>query len=235
MNLQEYRDELKLKLTGELLDLELADSTLDAIINSAMREIQRYYCSTRLLTVPYSPVIDMSEYNVNSVSRVYRTNSTTSNDSGYTGMSDPMYLSRWQMFTGGYGMNVSEWVENYGAWTVMQQLRNTTSTDLNNIYDKYSEKLYINVADNIPSKVTIEYVPKLQNVTEIVSDYWIDMLMRFAVAIAKVTLGRVRNRYTNTNAQWTQDGATLLEEGNNELEQLREYVQTNTQLCYPID
>ena len=34
MNMSAYREELRLKLTGGVLDLELSDSTLDSILNS---------------------------------------------------------------------------------------------------------------------------------------------------------------------------------------------------------
>ena len=46
MERKAYRDEIKLLLTGNILDLELDDATLDKIINSALREIQRYISSS---------------------------------------------------------------------------------------------------------------------------------------------------------------------------------------------
>lgn len=109
------------------------------------------------------------------------------------------------------------------------------STDLSFRYDKYSEKLYINTNGDIPGTITIEYVPRFESVEEIQSDYWIDMVMRMATALAKVTVGRIRTRYTQSNALWTQDGQQILDEGNNELNSLREYLAQNTQLIYGID
>jgi hypothetical protein len=95
--------------------------------------------------------------------------------------------------------------------------------------------LYINVATNTPVRVTIEYVPRYDNVEEFVSDYWIDMLVRLCVANAKVVVGRIRSRYSQANALWSQDGETLLTEGTTELTELRNYLQANTQLIYGID
>lgn len=37
MDIQAYRDELKLRLTGNLINLELSDEALDGCINSAFR------------------------------------------------------------------------------------------------------------------------------------------------------------------------------------------------------
>ena len=61
------------------------------------------------------------------------------------------------------------------------------------------------------------------------------MLMRLSIALTKVTLGRIRTRYTQSNALWTQDGDTILAEGREELTNLREALLANSELCYPID
>jgi len=61
------------------------------------------------------------------------------------------------------------------------------------------------------------------------------MLIKLAVALAKVTVGRIRSRYTQSNALWTQDGEALLTEGNAELEALRQHMMENSQLVFPID
>ena len=83
--------------------------------------------------------------------------------------------------------------------------------------------------------ITIEYVPEFKDVDDIKSDYWIDILVRLSIALTKVTLGRIRSRYTQSNALWTQDGDKLLEEGNAELVALRETLRVNSQIIYPID
>lgn len=82
----------------------------------------------------------------------------------------------------------------------MLQLRNTTSTDLIFRYDRHSNYLYVNVAYDKPEYITIEYVPRYDDASQIVSDYWIDMLIKLAVALTKVTLGRIRSRFTQSNA-----------------------------------
>lgn len=98
MDLQAYREELRLKLTGGVLELELDDATLDRVINSAFREVQRYIDTTRIATIPYKPCIDLSEMGVSSVSRVFRSRgfagSTTSGQDTTTLMADPMYASQ---------------------------------------------------------------------------------------------------------------------------------------------
>lgn len=237
MNIQAYRDEIRFKLTGGVLRLEIDDSALDCAINSALREIQRYICSTRVVTIPYQKCIDVKDLKVNSISRIYRTESyTTGPDTMGTTPVDPMYAAQWQMLSGtGNLYNFQDYVYDFAAWNTLLQIRNTISTDLAFIYNKDSEKLYINMSQNFPTHITIEFVPRYEDVSEIKSDFWIDILMRLALAITKQTLGRIRSKYTQSNALWELDGDKLLEEGTNELNELREYLLTNSQLIYPID
>ena len=59
--------------------------------------------------------------------------------------------------------------------------------------------------------------------------------MKFAVALGKIALGRVRTRFSQSNALWAQDGERLLDEGNTALTELRETLRVNSNLYYPID
>lgn len=245
MDIAAYRDEIKLKLTGNLLELELDDATIDKVINSALREIQRYICSVEVMTIPFSQCIDLSNptytnnipIKVSAVTNIYRASSygTNSYTNGIS-MQDPMYGSYWQVLSpNGNLYGYQDYAYNYMSWNTLLQTRNTISTDLAFYFDKKTSKLYINAAGNMPSTITIEYIPRFDTVDDVVSDYWIDFLIRLAVALTKITVGRIRSRYTQTNALWTQDGERLLEEGNAELTELRTYLATNNQLLYPID
>lgn len=235
--MQAYIDEIKLHVTGGVLELEIDDSVLMRIVNSSMRELQRYICSTKIITLPYAPCIDLTAYNVNSVARVYRADAsgvmgTNSSDN----VTDPMAISLWQLSSNSGNMyNFSDYVSRLASYSSLQQVHNSISTDLIFYFQDAEKKLYINTSMSSGSNVTIEYVPRYSSVDEITSDFWIDVLMRLSIALTKVTLGRIRSRYTQSNALWQQDGATLLQEGQQELSELRNVLQKNTQLLYPID
>ena len=244
MDISIYRENIKLQLTGGLLDLELNDEALDKIINVALIEIQRYICSTEIATIPYSRCIDLNKvtnqfgekFKANSIVRVFRATGYTAATEEQGTVMDPMQVAQWQMLSfGGDLYNLQDYAYNFMSWNTMGQIRNTLSTDLIFRFDKKANKLYINTSTNLPTKITIEYVPRYDNVDEIVSDYWIDMLGKLALSYAKIAVGRIRSRYTQSNALWTQDGETLLNEGNTELQELRQYLQKNTQLIYGID
>ena len=239
MDRQAFRDEVLFKLTGGVLDIELDDASIDKLLNAAFREIQRYIDTTKLVTIPYKSCIDFKDCGVAHVVKVYRSEGFTGNASMMSaagGMTDPMYASQWQLLSGtGSLYNFSNYVYNYSAWNTLLQIRNTTSNDIAFRYDRREEKLYVNISSNIPVAITVEYVPRFNDISEIVSDYWIDMLIRLAVALGKQTLGRIRTRYTQTGALWAQDGDTILGEGNAELASLREALEKNSQIVYPID
>lgn len=238
MELNLIRDEVKFKLTGGILDLELSDAELDKAINSAFREVQRYINTTQIIKMVYKPCLDLSDLKVSSVVDVYRTQGYLSGDPGDSNSTtDPMYVAQWQLMSGlsGNGLNLNNFGYNYAAWNSALQIKNTLSTDLNFIYDKPTSCLYINCAFDKPQYIAVRYIPRFDSVEEVTSDYWIDIIIRMAVAITKVVLGRIRGRFTQTNALWTQDAQTLLEEGNEELKELREYLQENNLLIYPKD
>lgn len=240
MKLEQVLDEIKLELTGLVLDVEIEDTTIISVVNKALRELERYWDETTLITVPFASCIDLSgdafEEHVSSIVRVYRTEGIGGNGENVNAMTDPMFAQQWLMFSNAGTMyNLSDYVMNYASWSTVSQMKNSMSTDLSFKEDRHNKKLYINNYTSAPSKITIEYVPKLRTVEDIKSDYWVDILIKLSVALTKIILGRIRTRFTQTNALWAQDGEKLLEEGNTDLKDLRETLRLNSNLILPID
>lgn len=251
MDLKSYVDEIKLQLTGNLLELEIDDETIVKVIYSAFREMQRYIDLTVYETIPFASCINLNPRKVNAVAAVFRAQalasaSTSGTDSdssvsstSYIGMErDPLALAMWQGLAGGYGYSpytLTNYTYNYMAYSTANQIRNTLSTDLDFRFDRASNNLYINVSMGAPSYITIKYIPRFDDPSEIYSDFWIDMIIRMSVAMTKIILGRIRSRYTQSNALWTMDGDTMLSEGNAELTALRQELKDHTQLFYPVD
>ena len=237
MDMQAIKDEVLLRLTGDVVSFELSDSTLTKIINSSLREVQRYIDTFKLVTVPYSSCIDVSEYKVSSVIGVRRAEGYMANNpENSSATMDPLYASQWMLLSGiGNIGHVSDYASNLASWNSLLQIRNTMSTDLAFYFDKLDNKVYINISSGQPKDVTLMYVPRFDDVSEITSDYWQDVLVRMSVATAKITVGRVRTKFTQSNALWTLDGDKILEEGNTELTALRQELKDSTQLCYGVD
>lgn len=227
---QDYIDYIKLQLTGGLLELEIEDEVISKYIDSALVEIRRYMDETVLITVPFAKCIDLKDFKYSFIVGIYRTQGYTGDvlSSRTTSDIDPMYAQQWMAFSnGGTTYNLQSYVMNYLSYNTLLQMRNTASADLSFIENKQEEKLYINVTGNVPKDITIEYVPIYTSVEEVTSDYWIDILKRLSLAMIKIGLGRIRTRFTQSNALWIQDGNDLLQEGNEELKELRETLRQN--------
>ncbi len=237
MDMQAIKDEIRLNLTGDILEMELSDTSLTKIVNSCLREVQRYIDTIAAITVPFKKCIDMTEYKVSSVIGVRRAEGYIADDENSTvGMSDPLYASQWQILSGfgNIGM-MTNYAYNYSSWNTMLQIKNTTSTDLAFHFDKLRNEVYINISTNIPEKITILYIPRFDDVSQITSDFWIDILIRMCVAQTKIIVGRVRSKFKQSNALWVMDGDALLTEGTTELTTLRQELKDSTQLVYGID
>lgn len=238
MDLAAYRDELKLRLTGGVIDLELSDEAIDGCINSAFRKVQRFIDSTTYATIPYKGAIDLTGCGVSSVSRVFRTEGIGTGDGAMetSAQYDPMYLAAWQMMAGnGQGVQqVGNWAQNFASFNTAMQIRSTLSTDLIFRYDKHTNLLYINCSFNPPQYITIEYVPEYKDVSQIVSAFWIDIIVRLSLAICKQVIGRIRKKFTQSNALWQLD-TDILTEGIEEEKELQELIRKSSQLVYGID
>ena len=233
-------EEIKLELTGRVLELELDDSTLDLTINKALRELQRYWDETTFVTIPYASCIDYSGTPLeesSSIVKVYRTvGMGNSEDAGNSLTMDPMYAQQWMVFSNAGTMyNLQDYIMNYAAWNTLGQVRNTMSTDLSFTEDKHANRLYINNNISSPGNITVAYIPKLKRVEDIKSDYWQDILVRMSLDLTKIQIGRIRTKFTQSNALWALDGDKLLEEGTTDLKELREVLRANSNLAYMID
>lgn len=238
MTMQEVIAEIKLELTGYILDVEIDDTTIESVVKKSMRELERYWDETTLVTIPFSSCIDLAnseldlKEKVSTIVKVYRTDAIGET----TNMGDPAYMQQWMLFSNGGTMyNLNDYILNFSAWNTLLRIKNTMSTDLSFIEDKHNNKLYINHYLDTPNQITVEYIPKLTDIEAIKSEYWIDILIRMSTAMTKIVLGRIRTRFTQSNPLWTQDGEKLLEEGNSERKELLEILRTNSNLIYDID
>lgn len=239
MEKQDYIDYIKLELTADILSLEIEDITIGKYVDNAMHELQRYYDEPKLVTVPFASCIDLTGFKSSAIVKIYRTEGYMGDSASNTfeagSAVDPMYAQQWMVFSNGGTMyNLNQYMLNYLSYNTLMQMRNTISTDMSFKEDKRANKLYINTSSR-PVSITIEYIPVLQDVDEITSDYWIDILKRLSLAMVKIGLGRARTRMKQSNALWTDDGDVILEEGNTEIRELREILRTNSTYFYPID
>lgn len=253
MEMPAYIDICKRKLGWPVLELELDDGQIQSIVEYSALELQRYIHNSKFVTVPFQSCIDVSDLHISDVRFVYPGDVAGTSTSMYNPTNaygnntdiagnpsiyantpiDPLAWSAFYLGAPGQVSGYTNYVNNYYAYT--QTLKGINTGDVTKLtfnYNKKDEKLYIN--NNVRCKtVTIEYIPRFDNVEEINNDAWIDILVRYSVANLKITLGRIRSRFTQSNALWAQDGEALLEEGNTELNELRTYLDASASLLRP--
>ena len=238
MKLEDYIDDIKLEITGGVIQLEITDDVIAKLVKKSLKEIQRYIDETKLVQVPFASCIDLTDFKHSSIVNVYRTDAIGDAGGKEGGIStvDPAYAQMWLAYSNGGTMyNLNNYMMNYMTYNTLLQIRNTTSTDMSFREDKHENKLYINTSIGYPKSVAIEYIPIFEDVDEIKSDYWQDILKRLSIAETKVALGRIRTYAKQSNALYSLDGDTILEEGTRELNELREVLRNNANLFYPVD
>ena len=185
MTINDYVAYIKLMLTGSVLTLEVTDDTLKEVVKAALREVNRYIDQTKFMTIPYAKCIDLTGSNVSSVTAVYRTKgylSANDDSDENPGDVDPFQATIWKVFSNNGSMyNLNDYVLNYASFATMLSLRSAQSTDLSFKMDMTTKKLYINTSNDVPTSITIEYVPKLIDAEDVVSDYWIDIMQRLCL------------------------------------------------------
>lgn len=204
------------QLGGQVLDLELTPENIKEIVEQAFEEIKHYMTDLYTITVPYAQCIDLKKYNIDSVESVMR-----GQDSILTGMPFQMPAMNLMNITGIYNL------EDYTNALIIKRNLNILATDMDFYWDKPNRKLYVYANPNIPTQVTINFKPEYYSVADIRESFWETQLKKLALGMCKIVIGRIRSKYTANSAKFQLDGPTILAEGTSEVQQEREFLQTN--------
>ena len=116
MQLEDYIETIKLELTGGILELEISDEIIGKIVKQSLKELQRYIDETKLVQVPFSSCIDLTDFKHSSITNVYRSEAIGDAGSGNGGISsvDPAYAQVWLAYSNGGTMyNLNNYLMNY--------------------------------------------------------------------------------------------------------------------------
>lgn len=196
---------------------------IETAVNIAFRELKRYIKSPVDKTVPFSTRISLKKVGINTKKVLYvyasfpRIGLTMSSIDSANVFQVAAAAKAYGMIGNTSNINLQPIMTEMG----MAQVRNTLSTDFQWKHDPQNDVVYCTHRDPRPSVVTIRYVPIFEDVSEIVSDTWIDYLVRMSIANAKIALGRSRSKYKVEGSNVSLDGEELLSEANAELEAIR--------------
>lgn len=222
-----YVSWIRLQLGGTVVAIE-CDEQLPQIVDMAFQELRNYITDIETLTLPFNRVIDLSEFKVANVHYVMR---GSNNSTSLQQLQDSMYLyvnqSNWAL--------QSDYADRIANAMLIAQNKSMISTDLDHYYDKQENKLYIHAQQLRPTSLTIAYTREYESVEDIYEPFWQEKLRRLALALTKEILGRIRSKYTPQNATYQLDGATLLSEAQSELSAIRQWLDSNSDMLFPMD
>lgn len=228
MTREEYIEDIKISLGSPVVKIEI-EELLGKLVDKAFREIKRYITETHFVTIPYSSTgIDLSKYNVDTIIQIFRTH----NPARTVDFTDIYTLST---VNTGNATSVNLLLSDYLYRTQMTQIKNTISTDLDFTWDASCQKLYVNVVYPIPQFITLVYIPAFKDVSEVKEQYWINYIQRLSLAFAKETLGRVRGKYDLSSSLYKLDGDQLIQEGISERDAIRQELNENSDIVFPMD
>ena len=200
-------------------------------VNIAFRELKRYMKTPVDKTVPFNTRIALKKNGIKTKKVLYvyasypRIGLTMSSIDSANVFQVAAAVKTYSQIGNASTINIQPIMTEMG----MAQVRNALSTDFQWKHDPQNDVVYCTHRDPRPAVVTIRYVPIYDDVSEIVSDTWIDYLVRLSTANMKVALGRTRSKYTIEGSNVSLDGEALLSEANAELEALRSELEQRKQ------
>ncbi|MBP3678334.1 MAG: hypothetical protein J6I97_08330 [Agathobacter sp.] len=222
MNMVEIVDQISFML-GIPANTNIEGLSIEKAVLIAFRELKRYMKTPVDKTVPFSTRIQLKKVGIETNKVLYvqaaypRIGLTMSSiDSG-----NVFQVAAAVNTYSAIGQTSSLNIDPIITEMAMAQVRNTLGTDFQWKHDPANDVIYCAHRDPRPSQVTIRYVPDYKDVSEIVSETWIDYLVRMSEANMKKALGRSRSKYTVEGSNVSLDGDVLLQEANAELEAIR--------------
>ena len=228
LSIDYYTDYILLQLGSSVVNIEI-EKDIPSVVNMAFQELKHYITDVETLTLPYSNIIDLKDKGISSIVYIMR---GSKNSGGTGGYQDVMYVySRRNTDIGRSGYGISD----YARSLMINQNKSALSTDMDFNHDKKNDKLYIYAQQSLPENVTLVYIPEYENVEDIIEPFWQNLLKRLALAMTKEILGRIRGKYKLNSATYDLDADQLLSEAQIELDDIRMYLNSNSDIVLPID
>ena len=205
---QEYIDNIKILLGGDILSLEIKDESISKMIDLSVNKISPYVNDTHFITAYASNFIELDD-DVVDVIRVFES---------------PDYSNH---------LNIDETSVNIiNPYNMINyQIESVRRAELEYLIDKdfryIDNKLYL---DDYTGPITIE-VEKKVTIDNLKDEVALNWVFDYALASCKEVVGRIRTKFKPNNIPIELDGETLLNEALESKERLESKIQ---ELSYGI-
>lgn len=217
MKMEDYEAAVKFGFGGDIIETEL-DGSYPQIIEEALRQAKVYMKESRIKTYPWAKVIDTTNDRILRVQRIFRGTASDLSAAG-ANINDPAGFDLWLgSAVIGQGANyagVYSFAQQFSRLSKYQQIFNSIGSDIDYKYN-YAEKKLYPISNRPPSSFTIYYVLDYDNVEQVEAPEWQNMIVRLAIAIGKMTLGKIRGSWKQTSPLHETNAAEYVSEGNAE-------------------
>lgn len=197
----ELKTYIKTMLGESYVEVELTDEDLNTIIKQTLDKVAPYYDGRRYI-LGQGNVIDLSDHasSIKEIINVFNTKNVN------------IYSLQEYVFGGSgimiYSAKIMDRLKLYNCYKMMYNELQFTK-DINFRYIK--PNLYL---DNYDDEVIIEALVRPEALSDIdpESEYY-SWVKEYALALAKMTVGRIRSKFTTEGSPYQLDGNTLLSEG----------------------
>lgn len=221
--------------------LEFSNEDLTEYVKIAFSEVLPYINTRERRTLPWinqpGGAVDLKKFKIKakSITAVRRGSAQGYLDSGITTYSNtidgiypnvPIFSLGYTggYYAYGYNINADPWVTE----KLMLKGINETANDGQFMFDYERQLLFVYFNPQIPTSITIDYIPQYDSIEDIEDEYWTMLLQRYAVAITKEALSHYRGKYSNVEgAPFTLDYNRYQTEAEAELTELKEILTEN--------
>lgn len=235
MTMDEIVDQVSFML-GIPANSNVEDLDVRKAVFIAFREAKRYMRTPTFKTVPYARRVDLEKNGIKAVQvrSVYPAQPKMGLNLSNVESGNVFQLAA-AVNAGAMLNSTTGNLDPIINQVAMAQASNVLATDWQWTFDQPNQALYITCKAPRPGQVTIEYVPDFQDVSEVKSLAWQDIIVQLSEAYMKLALGRSRSKYTIEGSNVSLDGETLLSEANAQLESLRERMESKSNRLVALD
>lgn len=197
-------ERIKNRMGGFGVNIEAGEEIISSFVDTAVDMLSPYINDTEFITRTAKKVIDLSDENVVDVVKIYPNRPMFSSyeqldlfrHHNYANMEDRMTMP----------MRISQ-IEDY----INRSFR----------FDDRDKKLYI---DDYVGEITIEVIKEL-SLESLKDRNDINWIYKYALALTKESVGRVRSKFEVNGAPYQTDGREIVQEGKDEIRELEDQLE----------
>lgn len=210
-------DDIKTHLGAPVVSLYITDEQIEKLIKSAVRKCSNKACPTFLITLNAgSGVLDLSNYHIDTVKNVFSADLSEGDCSGSCDICSKLCSYR------GYSDLMTERSRLYDNLAINLSRAEMEKLEMRDW--KFSGNiLYL---DNFSGPITVEYTKKDISFEDLDSG-WRSFVERYALALVKITEGRIRSKFKMSSGVFEIESDELISEGNSDLQELETQLNEN--------